>query len=47
MYLSVPVKEDNSKNNKKITLLDCIKEFTKEEKLEKGELWFCPKCKKH
>lgn len=51
MYLSIPVKDDsitNNKNsNKKITLLDCIKEFTKEEKLEKGELWFCSKCKKH
>ena len=26
-------------------LEDCIREFTKEEKLENDEKWFCPKCK--
>ena len=41
MYLSIPVSDS------KCTLSECIKEFCKEEKLDKGELWFCSKCKKH
>eukprot|EP01016_Furgasonia_blochmanni_P016092 TRINITY_DN1912_c0_g1_i1.p1 TRINITY_DN1912_c0_g1~~TRINITY_DN1912_c0_g1_i1.p1 ORF type:complete len:709 (+),score=58.16 TRINITY_DN1912_c0_g1_i1:49-2175(+) len=40
MYLSVPVPE----TDKKLSLLECIKEFSKEEKLEKEEKWNCPKC---
>ena len=34
-------------NNSKITLGDCLLNFSKEEKLEKGNEWYCPKCKKH
>ena len=41
MYLSIPVPEH------RCTLTDCILEFSKEEKLDKGELWFCSKCKSH
>lgn len=33
--------------NKGITLLDCLEEFTKEEKLGEDDLWYCPRCKKH
>ncbi|KAL4438101.1 hypothetical protein ABPG74_016880 [Tetrahymena malaccensis] len=58
MYLSVPI-PDSQKSKKysskrsieeeseSFSLQRCIQEFTKEEKLERGELWFCPKCKKH
>ena len=38
-------KKTNSKNSI-ITLGDCIKSFCKEEKLEAGNEWYCPKCKK-
>ena len=31
----------------RITLDDCLHNFCKEEKLEKGNEWYCPKCKKH
>ena len=34
-------------NNSTITLGDCLKNFSKEEKLEAGNEWYCPKCKKH
>ncbi|KAG1459781.1 hypothetical protein G6F56_006087 [Rhizopus delemar] len=27
-----------------ITLTDCLKEFIKEEKLSKDDLWYCPRC---
>ena len=35
------------KITKNITLNDCLINFCKEEKLEKGNEWYCPKCKKH
>ena len=49
------VKINRNKNNKKniksnsskITLDDCLRNFSKEEKLEPGNEWYCPKCKKH
>ena len=34
-------------NDSKITLGDCLKNFCKEEKLETGNEWYCPKCKQH
>ena len=45
-------KKKNNKNistssNSTITLGDCLKNFSKEEKLEAGNEWYCPKCKKH
>lgn len=43
MYLSLPIREENAN---KISLLDCLKEYSKEEKLEEGERWACPRCKK-
>lgn len=47
MYLSVPVLDDNDANSHySVDLADCIKEFTKEEKLDHDEKWFCPKCQK-
>ena len=43
--------KNNKKNikssNSKITLGDCLQNFSKEEKLESGNEWYCPKCKKH
>ena len=30
-----------------MTLEKCLKKFTKEEKLEEGDEWYCSKCKKH
>lgn len=39
--LSVPVPRAKTCN-----LLDCFREFTKIEKLEKDEEWYCPECKK-
>lgn len=37
MYLSVPISEKDSKRS--VTVESCIKEFTKEEKLDKDEKW--------
>ena len=45
MYLSVPVPDDSDLTQNAVDLAECIKEFTKEEKLDKEEKWFCPKCK--
>ncbi len=49
MYLSVPVSDEADLSAKQlkegIDLSDCIKEFTKEEMLEKDEKWLCPICK--
>ena len=35
------------KKSGKITLDDCLNNFSKEEELEKGNEWYCSKCKKH
>lgn len=43
MYLTLPVPTGSNGNN--ITLDDCLKEFTTEEKLTGDERWYCPKCK--
>ena len=40
-------KSKSKSNDSKITLGDCLKNFCKEEKLETGNEWYCPKCKKH
>ena len=40
-------KKNIKSNNSKITLGDCLQNFSKEEKLEPGNEWYCPKCKKH
>ena len=40
-------KSISASNNSTITLGDCLKNFSKEEKLEAGNEWYCPKCKKH
>ena len=40
-------KKNIKSNNSKITLGDCLLNFSKEEKLEPGNEWYCPKCKKH
>ena len=45
MYLTLPVPTGSNGNN--ITLDDCLKEFTTEEKLTGDERWYCPKCKKN
>jgi len=49
MYLSVPVLDESELDQKRqkegVDLDDCIREFTKEERLENEEKWFCPKCK--
>eukprot|EP00463_Aulacantha_scolymantha_P001607 TRINITY_DN222_c0_g2_i2.p1 TRINITY_DN222_c0_g2~~TRINITY_DN222_c0_g2_i2.p1 ORF type:complete len:243 (+),score=59.80 TRINITY_DN222_c0_g2_i2:89-730(+) len=39
---------DSSKCQKaNISVVDCMKEFTKKEKLSKNDPWYCNKCKKH
>ena len=40
-------KNISASNHSTITLGDCLKNFSKEEKLEAGNEWYCPKCKKH
>ena len=40
-------KNNSSLNNPTITLGDCLQNFSKEEQLEPGNEWYCPKCKKH
>ena len=35
------------KKSGRITLKDCLSNFCSEEKLEKGNEWYCSKCKKH
>lgn len=44
MYLSLPIPEQ-TKKKQKVTLVECMEEFSKEEKLEGDERWNCPKCK--
>lgn len=41
--------ERKGKGGKKqaITIQDCLKEFTKEERLGEDDTWYCPDCKKH
>ena len=51
-FKNIKIKKNKSQkisnlNNSIITLGDCLKNFCKEEKLEKGNEWYCPKCKKH
>ena len=45
------IKKEEPKNeeedNGKMTLSKCLKKFCKEEQLEEGDEWYCPKCKKH
>ena len=49
--VKIKIKKNNknisASNNSTITLGDCLKNFSKEEKLEAGNEWYCPKCKKH
>ena len=42
-----PNKEDEKEDDGKMTLAKCLKKFCKEDQLEKGDEWYCPKCKKH
>jgi len=35
------------RQNKGISLQDCLEEFTKKEQLGEDDLWYCPQCKKH
>ncbi len=37
MYLSVPIPDEPLKGSQSYTIIDCIKEFIKEERLEKQE----------
>jgi len=43
MYLSLPVPEGDDDDT--FSLVECLKEYSKEERLEEGEKWYCPKCK--
>ena len=51
-FKNVKIKKNKSQknstlNNGIITLGDCINNFCRQEKLEPGNEWYCPKCKKH
>ena len=39
--------EAEKRSNKKITLEDCIKEYSREETLGEQDTWYCPSCKDH
>jgi len=34
-------------DSKPLSLIDCMKDFVKEEVLSKNDTWYCPKCKDH
>ena len=40
-------KKEVEEDNGKMTLSKCLKKFCKEEQLEEGDEWYCPKCKNH
>jgi ubiquitin C-terminal hydrolase len=40
-------KHDDGKDEKPVPLSWCFEEFQQPEKLEHGNEWYCPKCKKH
>jgi len=40
-------KAAEGKEQKGLSLQNCLDEFTKEEKLGEDDLWYCPQCKKH
>ena len=40
-------KAAEGKAQRRLSLQDCLEEFTKEEKLGEDDLWYCPQCKKH
>lgn len=48
MYISVPIPQSEEENGENyrfdMELIDCLKEFTKEENLDKTETFFCEKC---
>ena len=51
-FKNVKIKKNKSQKNSTlyngiITLGDCINNFCRQEKLEPGNEWYCPKCKKH
>lgn len=39
--------DDDDNGNKNCTVYDCISNFTRKEVLEKGNEWYCNKCKAH
>ena len=39
--------EGNDNSNKDCNIYDCLKLFTKKERLEKENSWYCSKCKEH
>ncbi|CCD24249.1 putative ubiquitin-specific protease UBP5 NDAI_0C05900 [Naumovozyma dairenensis CBS 421] len=44
--LSIPVPSMVFSNGQTCNILDCFKEFTKCERLDNDEKWFCPKCRR-
>ncbi|KAJ2389508.1 hypothetical protein H4S02_002331 [Coemansia sp. RSA 2611] len=42
-----PAKSPNKRAQRKITMEECLAEFTRAEKLGEDDLWFCGKCKEH
>ncbi|XP_077997082.1 ubiquitin carboxyl-terminal hydrolase 8-like [Glandiceps talaboti] len=42
MYLSLPLP-----SNSRCTLNDCLRNFTKQEKVTGSDKWYCPRCKVH
>ena len=42
MYLSVPIPGSSN-----VTLMDCVRQFTKAEKVSGTNSWFCARCKTH
>ena len=50
MYISVPIPESEDEKEGEsrydINLMDCLKEFTKEEILDSSEIFYCERCDK-
>lgn len=45
MYLSLPI-PGNDDEQHQVSLIECMKEYSKEERLKFGERWSCPQCRK-
>jgi ubiquitin carboxyl-terminal hydrolase 8 len=51
MYLSVPIEshvhQQAQRSGRRVSLMDCIRYFQEEERLDGDNQWYCPRCKEH